>query len=106
MIQITEMKTYNKPFHKATVSIKIEKWGGFRIKRIKVFEKDGNRWISLPSEEYEKEGKKKYYALNDFEDPEMNEAFRKAFFKSYDEHILQKMPSLTGEDINNKIIPF
>ena len=42
MIQIIDCKILDKPFHKATVNIRIEKWGGFRIKRIKIFEKDGS----------------------------------------------------------------
>ena len=88
MIEIYEFKEFDKTFHKATVSIKIHKWGNFRIKRIKVFEKEGSRWFSLPSEEYEKEGKKKYFPLNDFETQEMNDAFRNKFFKAYEESIL------------------
>jgi hypothetical protein len=87
MIEITEFKLINKSSLQAQVSIKIPKWGGFRIKRIKVFEKDDSRWIMLPSEEYEKDGKKKFYALNDFDTNEMSDAFRHSFFKVYDEYI-------------------
>lgn len=95
MIEITEFKLINKSSLQAQVSIKIAKWGGFRIKRIKVFEKDNTRWIMLPSEEYEKEGKKKFYSLNDFETNEMNDAFRQAFFKVYDEY-LDRMPQTSN----------
>lgn len=87
MIEITEFKKLDKPILKAQVSIKLPKWGGFMIKRIKVFEKENSRWIMLPSEEYEKDGKKKYFALNEFDTPDMNDAFREAFFKAYDEFI-------------------
>ena len=98
MIEITEFKQLDKSSLKAQVSIKIPKWGNFLIRRIKVFEKDNTRWIMLPSEEYEKDGKKKYYALNDFEDPKMSEAFRASFFKAYDEYIVNKK--------SDKNIPF
>lgn len=90
MIEILEYKPINKNCLKAQVNIRIPKWGGFVIKRVKVFEKESSRWIMLPSEEYEKEGKKKYFSLIEFDTPEMNESFRAAFFKAYDTHISTK----------------
>lgn len=98
MIEIIEFKPIKNNTLIAQVSIKIPKWGGFRIKRIKVFEKDSKRWIALPSEEYEKDGKKKYFALNDFEAPEMNEAFRTSFFQAFDSYI--------SSNSDKKNIPF
>lgn len=90
MIEIIEFKAIDKGPLKSQVSIRLPKWGGFRIKRILIFEKDGSRWFTLPSEAYEKDGKKKFYALNDFDTEEMNDAFRNAFFKAYDEHVNKK----------------
>ena len=86
MIEITEFKALNKPALKAQVSIKMPKWGGFIIEQITVFEKDGARWISFPSKEYEKDGKKKYFQYNRFDTPEMSDTFRVHFFNAYDEY--------------------
>jgi DNA-binding cell septation regulator SpoVG len=86
MIEITEFKSIDKGSLKSQVSIKVPKWGGFIIKRINVFENNEKRWFSFPSQEFEKDGKKMYFKYNDFDTPEMNDAFRVQFFKAYDEY--------------------
>lgn len=89
-MEITEFKPLNKGFLEAQVSLKIPKWGNFFIKGVKVFEKEGSRWITFPSHEYEKDGKKKFYPYCGFETNEMLEAFRSQFFKVYDEYLVNK----------------
>lgn len=74
-MEILFVKDINKGALKCTVDVKIPQWGNFIIRRIKVFEKGGDSWVSLPSEEYEKDGQKKYFALNTFEDMEMSKKF-------------------------------
>lgn len=90
MIEIIEYKPINQPSLKAQVSIRLPKWGGFIIKRIKVFQKDNSRWLTLPSEEYERDGKKKFFPVNEFDNPEMMEAFRKSFFSELDKYLQSK----------------
>jgi len=87
MIEIIEFKLINRGCLLSVVSIRLPKWGGFRIKNIKVFEKGDSRWMTLPSEEYEADGKTKYFPLVDFDSDNMAEAFRKAFFKAYDSYL-------------------
>jgi hypothetical protein len=102
MIEIVDYKSFPGPTLIAQVSIRLPKWGGFIIKRIKVFQKNEARWIQLPCEKYEKNGQTKFFTLCEFETPAMNEAFRTAFFKSYDDYI-----SLNNVDQKeSKIIPF
>lgn len=96
MIEITEFKGIDKGSFKSQVSIKVPKWGGFIIKRINVFANNENRWFSFPSQEFEKDGKKMYFKYNDFDTQEMNDAFRLAFFKAYDDYITKNNSNLNN----------
>jgi hypothetical protein len=105
MIEINDYREINKNTLKAQCTIRLEKWGGFLIKKVKIFQKAESRWISFPSEEYEKDGQKKYYSLVEFDTPAMNEAFRNAFFQALDKYLLEK----NKEDQNkfdNEILAF
>lgn len=64
----------------------IPKWGNFWIRGLKLFEKDGSRWIAFPSENVEQEGKKSYYSWAGFESKETFEAFRKEVMKALSEY--------------------
>lgn len=86
-IEIIKFQPIQKGFLISQVDIKLKKWGNFIIRKVKIFEKDDKRWLSFPSEEYEKEGKKQYYFLCCFEDKGMTDAFHKLFFESYDKYV-------------------
>lgn len=89
-MHIVDFKPLNKGALTSQVSLKIPKWGNFIIKGIKVFEKEGSRWIAFPAFEYEKDGKKQFYSHCAFESKDMMEAFRTQFFKAYDEYLQLK----------------
>jgi hypothetical protein len=87
MFEITEVKGIFKGTLLASANVVVPKWGKFFISKITVFEKNGGRWISFPSETYEKDGKRKYAARCGFVDAEMHKAFEKEFFKAFDEYV-------------------
>lgn len=59
-IECTAYKQVGKGMVLGYASVFVEKWG-IEIFNITVFQKDGKRWISFPTREYEDEdGKKKY----------------------------------------------
>ncbi len=83
-MEIIEFKPIGKGALIGECSIRLPKWGNFVIRRVKIFEKDAKRWITFPSAEYEKEGKKCYFYYNTFETREMMDAFRDQFFEAFD----------------------
>ena len=105
MIEIVDYKEINKNSLKAQATVRIPKWGGFLIKRIKIFQKGDTRWISFPAEQYEKEGKTKYFSLVEFDTPSMNEAFRNSFFSTLDE-FLKHQSKEEVQSYKQESIPF
>lgn len=92
MIEIMDYRPINKGYLLGVVNIKIKDWHNFIIRRIKVFDKQGNRWINMPSEEYEKDGKKQYFALNAFEDPKLQMSFQNKFFNALETYLSKTQP--------------
>lgn len=88
-MEIMKYKPVGKGSLVATFNLKIPKWGNFIINEMKYFNKNGQRWIAFPSKEYEKEGEKKYYHLNNFEAPEMQEKFRDQVIKAIDDYLIK-----------------
>lgn len=76
MIEITKYTPVGKNTLVAKLSIKVPKWGGFFINEICYFQKGNQCWISLPSQQYESNGEKKYHPLNGFSDPKTARAFQ------------------------------
>jgi DNA-binding cell septation regulator SpoVG len=60
------------------------------INDITVFQKESNRWINMPSRQYEEEGKKKYFPFIRFDDPEIAERFTKTVLTLFDEWLKTK----------------
>jgi len=88
-MQITNVRPILKGIMVASVTITLPKWGGFFIKDITVFDKQGNRWIAFPSDPYEKDGVKKYARKCGYEDRDMQKKFEIEFFKAFDEYVKQ-----------------
>ncbi len=86
-MEIIKFVSVNKGTFVCEIDLKIPKWGSFIIRKIKVFEKEGGRWIVLPSQEYEKDGKKQFYAYNLFEERKTFDLFQEQVFKAFDEYI-------------------
>ena len=92
MIEIIDCKILNKGSLHAVIGIKMPKMMNFTINNITVWQKDGKKWISMPSREYESEGKKKYFAYCRFEDKQINDNFQATVLKAYEEHALKNPP--------------
>lgn len=58
---------------------------GLEIKGCTLFQKNGRRWLNLPSKEYEKDGEKKYAPIVKFREKEHQEAFATAAIKAIDD---------------------
>ena len=93
MIEITKYKPIDKGTIFASFDIKIPKWGNFFIREILYFKKENQRWISFPSKQYEKEGEKKYYPYNGFDDGAMTKAFQDKVFDALDKYIVSMSKS-------------
>lgn len=66
-MEIQNYKSINKGCLIGKFDIEIKEWGELKICDCTVFEKDGKRWISLPSRQFEsKDGTKKHFSLVKF----------------------------------------
>ena len=71
---------------------KVDKYGPMLTYNCKLYSKDGNRWLALPSEAYEKDGKKKYFQLNRFNEEGMR-MLTEDVFAEYDRQVGNVMKS-------------
>jgi hypothetical protein len=53
-------------------SLLLPEWRNFIIHDMAYFVKDNRHWVTFPQKQYEKDGQKKYFTLNTFQD--FNEA--------------------------------
>lgn len=72
---------------KANFSVKVVKWGGFIISNCTLFDKGSSRWVAMPSQIVEKDGKKVYYPYIKFDDRDTQQAFVDGILKALDTHI-------------------
>lgn len=112
-MEIISYKAINKGMLQGSIALKIPtQWGELIIYDISVFMKDGNRWISFPSKTYEKEGEKKYFQYNRFENRENSDAFQKDVLKHLDAFIEKQVITVkTTDEIvvyhdDNEPLPF
>jgi DNA-binding cell septation regulator SpoVG len=95
MIEVIRYKPVNKGALQAMIEIKVEKWGGFIIRDIAYFEKGSERWVSMPSKSYEKDGQKKYFPYMAFNDQKMDQAFKNKVVEAI--QIYVKAHDVTGK---------
>ena len=67
MIECIRYKGFESGALLGFADIRVHKWG-VDIQGVKLYQKDGKRWIQLPSNEYEKDGEKKYSPFMKFID--------------------------------------
>ena len=84
--------------------LQVPSWGNLVIKKCTLFQKDGRRWISFPSEKVESEDGVKYYPYLFFEDKGMREAFGEKVLKAIDEYAKNNQESEPEED--EESLPF
>lgn len=90
MIQVIKYKAINKNTLQAMIDIKVPKWGNFIIRDISYFKRSDQRWVSMPSRQYEKDGEKKYYSYNMFEDLATMKQFQEKIMEALDEYVLKE----------------
>jgi hypothetical protein len=73
-----------------SVSFPTKNWGTVTYNKLSYFKKDNQRWVSMPSETYEKDGKKKYAAYIYMD----NENFKTEVLKALDDFLMKQSPSV------------
>ncbi len=74
-MQVTNYKPFPKEsVLKGTFDLIIPKWGG-TMRRMKYFQSGSKSWINMPDQEYEQDGKKKYFQYWRFDTDSMKEQF-------------------------------
>ena len=87
MIHILKFTPHVKGPLLGFLDIKVHPWKNFIIRSISLFKKEnGERWISFPSQMYEKDGERKYKPYNLFESPQDSASFQKEVLKAFDEY--------------------
>jgi len=93
-IKITKFtKRENDSSLKAYFNIVVEKWGNFYINDMKLFEKNGSRFVTFPDKEYTKDGEKKYAANCGFTERNVSTSFQNNVLKAIDEFCMQNRDS-------------
>lgn len=112
-MEVLAIRPVNKGFVKCSVDVSLQtkiegKEVPFIIRRISVFDKAGSRWISFPSEKYEKDGKKQFYEYALFKDVSHKRAFQDELFKILDSKAggAEQGQAKIGSDYEQDDLPF
>lgn len=89
MIEVVNYRTNIKGARLGHLSLRITPWK-IEIRDITVFQKNGNRWLSMPSREYEKDGEKKYMPYVSFFEKIDNDNFQKSALNAMDKWIKEQ----------------
>ena len=104
MITCTQYTPINKGVCLGIATIYIPKWG-IEIHGCALNEKDGARWISLPSRPYEVDGKKKYASHITFKEDTVYKKFMEIAKEAVEskrkelEDVTQKQPLIFDEEV-------
>lgn len=93
MIECRKFKSFEKGCLQGFATLFIEKWG-VEIHGCTLNMKNGRRWVSLPSKEYEDGGVKKYIPVMHFKDKGLSERFSELAKKAI-EDFCAKSPEKT-----------
>lgn len=86
------------------LNLKVTKWG-VALNDLSVFQKNGHRWVNLPSRQYEQDGEKKFFPYISFETKEMKDAFSKKVLEALDE-FSKVQPKETAASVVSQEPPF
>lgn len=104
-MKIENYKPIGKGFLVGKFDIVIEVWGMLTIKDCTLFEKNGERWISLPSKEFlTKENQKKHFSLVKFS-PEVFERLQRAALDLLAKETVQ-IPPASHDNYTEQQFPF
>ena len=106
-MEILNYKSIMKGCLLGKFDIVIPEWGALTIHECTVFQKEGKRWIALPSKEYQaKDGQKKHYGLIKF-DMKVFEKLQAAALSLLEKLMAAPPPSKTQENNNDPAaLPF
>ena len=100
MIEIMNLEILNKGALIAKFNAKMQRMGGLIIRDCAIFESNGKRWITLPSRQYEHEGKKKYYPYLAFEDRAVDDKFKeKIMLAALEQMKKQEQPIMKSNEV-------
>ena len=88
MIECIRYTAINKSTCLGMATIHISNWK-MTISGIALHQKDGKRWVNLPSRIVEENGEKKYYPYIYFDDKDTKDKFGEAVKKAIDEHAIK-----------------
>lgn len=104
-MKIENYKAIGKGFLVGKFDIIIEAWGELTLRECTLFEKDGKRWISLPSKEFTtKENEKKYFPVVKFS-AHVHEKLQKAALDLLSREEI-KLPPPLHDNYNQPQFPF
>ena len=95
MVECIEMRWIKHDVLKGIAKVKVPELG-IILSDVKLFKKNENYWASLPTKEYEKDGKKNYYQFIQFIDKEKGEKILKEITACFIKEIE------IGEQINHE----
>ena len=98
-IECLSFKTMPKGAFVGVAKIYIPKWG-VEVSDIKLFQKDGKRWVGFPSKEYQhpETGEKKYAPYLRFRDKNHAELFSKVVVDAIEGFCDRSGTTTTGEE--------
>jgi len=109
-LTIVNFTPYEKGSLQGYLEVKVEGWRNFVIRGIAVFKNQTSRWISFPSQIYEKDGVKKYKPYAKFESKEDMDAFQNEVLKALDKVIakpkVEEKPLYFTKQASQMEIPF
>lgn len=83
-IEITSFKPYTKNTLRGFLTLRLTNIG-LEVRDATLHEKNGKRWIQLPSKAYQKDEKTLWTAIVDFYDKARSEQFQKAALEAIDQ---------------------
>jgi|GEM_PF-1580452 len=108
VIEILNLEVLNKGALVAKFNAKMHKLGGLIIRECTLFESNGKKWINLPSKQYEKDGKTKYFSYLAYEDRAMDEKFKEKIMSAALEQLKKQGSEKQQEEIIEDVgdLPF
>lgn len=106
MIEILKFEMISKGPLIAKFNVKMHKWGGLIIKGCSLFDSNGKKWISMPSQQYESEGKKKYFPYISYENKDIDQKFRDTILLAANEYLEKMKPMNSNQNLDQGEFPF
>jgi len=94
-ITVSEYKRFLPEINKGALlgscTVLVNDW--LEVRDVKIFQKDGRRFIGMPSRQYEKDGKKAYYAYVRIPNRDTSDAFTTQVITALDAYLAAQSPT-------------